>query len=104
MSDQAPGAVLRGAVDLSSLRNRANQAAAPASAPSGATSYIVDITDATFQQVLDISRGVPVVVDMWAGWSEASTQLSAAHKQQIYAGNARRVYPRLDAALKHRGL
>lgn len=77
MSDQAPGAVLRGAVDLSSLRNRANQAAAPASAPSGATSYIVDITDATFQQVLDISRGVPVVVDMWAGWSEASTQLSA---------------------------
>ena len=35
MSDQAPGAVLRGAVDLSSLRNRANQSAAPASAPSG---------------------------------------------------------------------
>ena len=31
---------------------------------------------------------------------EASTQLSAAQKQQIYEGNARRVYPRLDAALK----
>ncbi len=35
---------------------------------------------------------------------EASTQLSAAQKQQIYEGNARRVYPRLDAALKAKGL
>jgi 4-oxalmesaconate hydratase len=35
---------------------------------------------------------------------EASTQLSAAQKQQIYEGNARRVYPRLDAALKKKGL
>jgi 4-oxalmesaconate hydratase len=34
---------------------------------------------------------------------EASTQLTAAQKQQIYEGNARRVYPRLDAALKKKG-
>ena len=34
---------------------------------------------------------------------EASTQLTPAQKQQIYEGNARRVYPRLDAALKARG-
>jgi 4-oxalmesaconate hydratase len=34
---------------------------------------------------------------------EASTQLSPAQKQQIYEGNARRVYPRLDAALKAKG-
>jgi 4-oxalmesaconate hydratase len=31
---------------------------------------------------------------------DASTQLTPAQKQQIYEGNARRVYPRLDAALK----
>jgi 4-oxalmesaconate hydratase len=31
---------------------------------------------------------------------EASTLLTQAQKQQIYEGNARRVYPRLDAALK----
>ena len=30
---------------------------------------------------------------------EASAQLTPADKQQIYEGNARRVYPRLDAAL-----
>jgi 4-oxalmesaconate hydratase len=34
---------------------------------------------------------------------DASTQLSAVHKQQIFEGNARRVYPRLDAALKKQG-
>jgi len=34
---------------------------------------------------------------------EASTQLTPAHKRQIYEANARRVYPRLDAALKQRG-
>ena len=34
---------------------------------------------------------------------EASTQLSPAHKAMIYEGNARRVYPRLDRALKARG-
>lgn len=77
MSDQAPGAVLRGAVDLSSLRNRANQPADAAVAPSGATAYVVDVNDASFQQVLDISRNVPVVVDLWASWSEASAQLGA---------------------------
>jgi len=35
---------------------------------------------------------------------EASTQLSAAQRHQIFEGNARRVYPRLDAALKSKGL
>jgi 4-oxalmesaconate hydratase len=35
---------------------------------------------------------------------EASTQLSAAQKQQIYEGNARRVFSRLDKQLKAKGL
>ncbi len=34
---------------------------------------------------------------------EASTRLSAAQKQQIYEGNARRVFSRLDTALKLKG-
>ncbi len=34
---------------------------------------------------------------------EASTILSDADRQQIYEGNTRRVYPRLDAALKAKG-
>jgi 4-oxalmesaconate hydratase len=34
---------------------------------------------------------------------EASAQLTPAQKHAIYEGNARRVYPRLDRALKARG-
>ncbi len=34
---------------------------------------------------------------------EASKQLSANEKHQIYEGNARRIFPRLDAALKAKG-
>ena len=34
---------------------------------------------------------------------EASTQLTADEKQQVYEGNARRVFTRLDAALKRQG-
>jgi len=34
---------------------------------------------------------------------EASPQLTPAQRAQIYEGNARRVYPRLDAALKKKG-
>ena len=34
---------------------------------------------------------------------DASTQLTPAQKNQIYEDNARRVYPRLDAALKRKG-
>jgi 4-oxalmesaconate hydratase len=34
---------------------------------------------------------------------EASPNLSASDRFRIYEGNARRVYPRIDAALKGRG-
>jgi len=34
---------------------------------------------------------------------EAAPNLSAVDRARIYEGNARRVYPRLDAALKARG-
>ncbi len=34
---------------------------------------------------------------------EASTLLATEDKQQVYEGNARRVFPRLDAALKRKG-
>ena len=35
---------------------------------------------------------------------EASKILSADDRHQIYEGNARRVFPRLDAALKSKGV
>jgi putative thioredoxin len=67
------GPALAGAVDLSGLKQRAQQPAGGASAPAGG----VEITEANFEaEVLVRSGQVPVVVVLYSPRSDASVQLA----------------------------
>ncbi|MFH8250067.1 tetratricopeptide repeat protein [Microbacterium sp. B2969] len=99
MTDPAPGAVMRGAVDLSALRNRpsAPAAAAEPGEPAGAVSSLVmDVTDATFPQALELSRTVPVVVDLWAEWCGPCKQLSPILEKVVLELDGRVVLAKVD--------
>lgn len=63
-----PGPSLRGAVDLSGLVRRANTPPpAPGSAPAPSTSgLVVEVSEATFPQIVELSARVPVVVELYA--------------------------------------
>src|SRR5688572_26052592 len=84
---------LRGAVDLSSLKQRppapsaappAPSAAPPAGPGAGAPDagdaerpghpLRVDVTEGNFQELVELSTQVPVVIALWAGYSPGSGQ------------------------------
>lgn len=95
-------AALRGAVDLSSLRNRPAAASAPAApaapaAPGGdAPDVVVDVTDQSFGEILELSRSVPVVVDLWAEWCGPCKQLSPIIEKVTREQHGRVVLAKVD--------
>lgn len=70
----ASGLNLRGAVDLSALKQRAT---APAGAPSAGSPYAVDVNEQSFQEFVQLSQKVPVVVALGSGRSQQSATLTA---------------------------
>ncbi|MBF4577821.1 tetratricopeptide repeat protein [Frondihabitans sp. VKM Ac-2883] len=114
MSNVPPSAAsLRGAVDLSSLVNRpaapapghtegspatpAASGAGGAAPAAGVPSLVVDVTDATFSSILDLSNQVPVIVDIWAEWCGPCKQLSPILEKLIVEYAGRLVLAKVDA-------
>ena len=88
----------RGAVDLGALatakQNQAKAAQALADAPAG---VVVDVTAETFQtEVVDRSRQVPVVIDLWATWCEPCKQLSPILEKLAAESGGRWVLAKVD--------
>jgi putative thioredoxin len=63
-------ASVRGAVDLSSLVNRAKPAPAGAGAAGAVPSLVIAATDATFSSILELSNTVPVIVEFYGAGIE----------------------------------
>lgn len=101
MTDASLGAALRGAVDLSALRNRPETTPTPdgdaAVASAGAVpSLVMDVTDESFAEVLELSRTVPVVVDLWAEWCGPCKQLSPVLERVVTELAGRVVLAKVD--------
>lgn len=99
----SPAAVMRGAIDLSSLRNRPAEAVPSHAAPAGAAvpaasvpALVMDVTDDTFAQILELSRTVPVVVDLWAEWCGPCKQLSPIIEKVVTELGGRVVLAKID--------
>jgi putative thioredoxin len=67
---------VRGAVDLSALARPAAPAGGEAAAPPPAGAYTVDVTEATFPELVQSSTQYPVVVLLWSARSAASLELA----------------------------
>jgi putative thioredoxin len=110
---------MAGAVDLSSLRARADAARttpagrgpaggppagpaqpsgdADAGAGSAAGTWVIDVSEQTFQaEVLERSLQVPVVVDLWATWCQPCKQLSPVLERLAEQGGGTWILAKVD--------
>ncbi|HWS57137.1 MAG TPA: thioredoxin domain-containing protein, partial [Actinotalea sp.] len=85
---------VRGAVDLSGLGRP--PAPAPGGPAASASGVVVDVTEATFADVVQQSVTVPVVVVLWAPWSEVSATVTAALVAIAEAAGGRFLLARVD--------
>ena len=106
----ALSAALSGAVDLGALKARADAARQRAATPppssgsggavggsdAGPSPWVLDVTEATFQSVVERSLEIPVVVELTASWSPEAGQLSPVLERAARAGGGTWLLARVD--------
>ncbi|WP_173924262.1 tetratricopeptide repeat protein [Agromyces sp. Marseille-P2726] len=93
MTDPTPANGLRGAVDLSALVHRSE----PSQGARGGDRLGFDTDDAGFNAALELSRTVPVVVVLWAPWSEQSSALATTLERLVRARDGRVALAKVEA-------
>ncbi|HET8778670.1 MAG TPA: tetratricopeptide repeat protein [Agromyces sp.] len=94
MTDPTPANGLRGAVDLSALVQRPEQSS---QGPGGGDRLVFETDDAGFNSALELSRTVPVIVVLWASWSEQSSALVATLERLVRAREGRVALAKVEA-------
>ncbi|MGO4384838.1 co-chaperone YbbN [Specibacter sp. RAF43] len=89
-----PGINLRGAVDLSALKNRS---AAGDGAAGGGSPYAVDVNEQSFQEFVGLSQRVPVVVSLGSGRSNQSAVLNRVLERLMNDFGGKIALGRVDA-------
>lgn len=94
----APSMNLRGAVDLSALKNRAAAPppAAPAAGQGEGSPYIVEVSEQTFPQVVQLSATVPVIVNLYSPRSPESAEVTAVLEQEAAGRQGRLLLANVD--------
>ncbi|WP_026552426.1 tetratricopeptide repeat protein [Arthrobacter sp. H20] len=103
---------MHGAVDLSALKARADAARTAAAqgsppapgapqpgAPAGPVAgspYVVEVTEQSFPQLVQLSSQVPVIVDLRAGWSEESSRVTAVLEAVTVEHDGRLLLAKVD--------
>lgn len=94
---QGPRLDVRGAVDLSTLARPSTPAPGEPGGLSAAGGYVRDVDQSSFGEVVQASTEHPVVVVLWAPWSEASQQVAAQLGREAEADAGRWLLARVDA-------
>lgn len=85
-----------GAIDLSAI-------ATTSGAQQDGGTYVVDVTEATFQsEVVNRSARVPVLIDFWADWCQPCKQLSPILERLANASGGRWVLAKIDTDANQR--